>query len=87
MSAPPDPCGPWEKEGLNKLIPQDPFREACLVHDEHYEHPGEMSRAEADRIFLRDMLASSRHLWDRLRAYGMYAAVRLGGWRYYRAGK
>ena len=76
------PCGPWEG-GINVLVPQEPFRDACLLHDEHYTHPGEMSRAEADRIFLEGMLKAARNPWQRLKAYAFYASVRAFGWRYF----
>lgn len=77
-------CGPWEREGLNRLFPQYPFESACLAHDEAYTTNSRgLSRAEADALFLDAMLSSSRGFADRLRAYVYYALVRAFGWYYF----
>lgn len=78
------PCGPWE-DGLNVAVPQD-FAPACRIHDEDYtSNPRALTRAEADRRFLGHMLALAGASWiRRLMAYAFYAAVRIGGWRYWR---
>lgn len=79
-------CGPWEGS-LNRFVPQD-FALACRIHDEDYTtNPASITRAEADRRFLRNMLelAEGNGLLV-VMAWTFYVAVRLGGWRYWRGG-
>lgn len=81
------PCGPWEGT-FNHLVPQD-FAPACRVHDEDYtSNPRALTRAEADRRFLARMLelADGKPLAV-LMAWAFYAAVRVGGGRYWRGGE
>lgn len=76
-------CGPWEGS-LNRLVPaQETFGPACREHDKHYTHGG-LSREDADSLFLRMMLELAEKPWHYPIAWTYYAAVRLGGWAYYR---
>lgn len=80
-----DTCGPWEGT-WNRLIPQGPFRLACEVHDEDYtDNPASLTRREADRKMLDNMLAlaDGHPLWGAL-ALAYYLVVRVSGWRYWR---
>lgn len=79
-------CGPWEG-GANALVPQGPFGPACDVHDEDYtSNPAQLTRRQADRRFLLNMLALADSPWEYLLAWAYYAAVRVGGWKFWRGG-
>lgn len=76
-------CGPWEGSA-NRFVPQD-FALACRIHDEDYtRNPADLSRREADRRFLANMLGLAEGPLHVVMAYAFFAAVRLAGWRYWR---
>jgi hypothetical protein len=86
------PCGGDNSDG-NPLIPQGwrgaDFRPACAKHDAYYNNKNSpVSRAQADWIFLNDMLEqskySSRPIQARIVARNMYRAVRVFGRRGYK---
>lgn len=64
-----------------RRIVQDKMNPAAVIHDLLYE-TGAVSRALADAVFLEAMLVLGVAYW---RAYAAYTAVRICGWRFYRA--
>ena len=76
-------CGP-KVMGLGWLVPDDIFRDACIIHDIRYYVGGnEEDRYAADREFLRNMLDEADkqwwRRWWRWRAHIYYNAVRTLG--------
>lgn len=53
---------------------------AAVVHDWLYTAPAPVSRAEADAVLREACIAVGVPAW---RAWGVWAGVRLGGWRRY----
>jgi hypothetical protein len=64
-----------------RRIVQPKMDPAAVIHDLLYE-TGAVSRALADAVFLEAMLVLGVAAW---RAYAAYAAVRICGWKFYRA--
>lgn len=64
-----------------RRIVQPKMDPAAVIHDLLYE-TGVVSRSLADAVFLEAMLVLGVARW---RAYAAYAAVRVCGWRFYRA--
>ena len=62
---------------LMYLLAGDTAHEAAVIHDYLYRING-ISRREADALFYRIMLETGEPRW---RAWMMYSAVRVGGWR------
>lgn len=58
------PCGAGSSYRAHRLIPQGwkgaDFRSACAKHDRHYREK-DVPKAQADREFLRDMLAQAKY--------------------------
>lgn len=58
------PCGAGSDYRAHRLIPQGwkgaDFRSACAKHDKHYREQ-DVTRAQADREFLQDMLAQAKY--------------------------
>ena len=55
------------------------FNSACRLHDIHYLQK-KLTRSQADKVFLHNMLAMSNHIGHRTQAWIYYGAVRAGGW-------
>lgn len=56
------------------------FREAAVIHDYLYTRPDLCDRAMADAVLKEACQVSGLPAW---RAFGIWAGVRLGGWKRY----
>jgi len=79
MSKRPSWCGSYWMPELVRRLASSRFNSACRLHDIHYLQK-KLSRDEADKVFLHNMLRQSTHIGDRARAWLYYGAVRAGGW-------
>ena len=67
-------------------VPDGIFAEACKNHDKNSSEDSDMSRLEADLVFLAEMMHAGG-LFTHGAALLYFLGVRLGGWTTYEGGK